>query len=592
MDTAKFYLVGLLTISHSLVTPLAADTIGFWDFREGAPGTDVLEVLSSGGTAVFRGMAGRTANTGIHPKFSSDSPGVVVASIRDQTPVAENVQSIDFRYPSREVRQGGFIDIEGLADALVGKGSFTIECFVKMNKDYVYWMQGDLPYDNRSKTVLYLEAQKDVGGFKMIAPAEVVSTGENAGGASGFAFQTYPRDGIASAYAQSTGLISDGNWHHLAVVYEETDATEQSGTLTYYVDYGRIGSPAPYRNNASEATGLKFRLGSGYKTEAGADKTTTEPINASLSCLRVSSGALSPDDFEIVSLARSTIFAIGFNDESAVSGSKLAESLNTPLGLSIATDLGFAFTAKFGYGLHPEAFPQYDGNVRRVGRKVMWGDREAWLNSAGCHFLGYSSLPAGTEYRIYAGTELTVDAPDHFLCHPESWTMEAFVKVEYDQEWKTADVGSLIFGKYTYAGHQNNKYPQYCWMLTRKSNGKLRISWTEVTESGEYSAADASSFERYVETDDDCLGKKWRHVALSYDNLSRTFKLYVDYNLVKTAEVGERGLLNRHYGYYFSRMSPTDGFEGWMDEIRFSWGALAPADFERFAPIGGMVIIR
>ena len=65
--------------------------------------------------------------------------------------------------------------MEGLADAIVGKGDFTIECFIKMNEDYVYWMQGDGQYDQISKTVLYLEAQKDVGGFKLIAPSSVVS---------------------------------------------------------------------------------------------------------------------------------------------------------------------------------------------------------------------------------------------------------------------------------------------------------------------------------------------------------------------------------------------------------------------------------
>lgn len=440
--------------------------------------------------------------------------------------------------------------------------------------------------------MLYLEAQKDVGGFKLIAPSSVVTEGDNVGAARGFGFETYGRDGIAAVAYNSTGIVSDGKWHHLALVYSETNATEQAGTLTYYVDYGSIGNPAAYRNNSSEASDLKFRLGTGYKNGAGAVKTSTEPLNASLSCLRVSSGALSTEDFEIVSPFGSAVFAIGFNDESATSGAKIGDALNQPLGLSVHSDLGLVLTAKFGYGLHSETFPQYDKGIRRIGYDVQWGSKKVWKNGGGCRFLGYSSLASGTANRQYAGTEMAVAGPSHFLCHPSSWTMEAFVKVEYDQDWRLNGVGSLLFGKYTYGWHTNNAYPQFCWMLTRRNNGRLRLSWTEVTETGEYSQENAESFERYVETSEDCLGKEWHHVALSYDKPTRAFRLYVDYNVVMTASVGERGLLDRPYGYYFSRMSPTDGFEGWMDEIRFSWGALAPEDFVRFAPVGGMVIIR
>lgn len=582
-----------MSLCAAFAAQLRADTIGFWDFRDGAPGTDVSEVYSTGGTATFRGTADRTSvNGGVMPRFSSDSPGKVVASSRDLTPLSEAPQSIDFRYVSREDRQGGLIDMDGLANAIVGKGDFTIECFVKMNEDYVYWMQGDGRYDQISKTVLYLEAQKDVGGFKLIAPSSVVTGGDNAGAARGFGFETYRRDGVNAAAYNSAGIASDGKWHHLALVYSETNATEQTGTLTYYVDYSPIGSPVAYRNSTSEASGLKFRLGTGYKDGAGAVKTSTEPLNASLSCLRVSSGALSTEDFEIVSPFGAAVFAIGFNDESATSGAKIGDALNQTLGLSIHSDLGLALTAKFGYGLHPETFPQYDKGIRRIGYDVQWGSKKVWKNGGGCRFLGYSSLASGTPHRQYAGTEMSVDVSSHFLCHPPSWTMEAFVKVEYDQDWRPNGVGSLLFGKYTYDWHKNNAYPQFCWMLTRRNNGVLRLSWTEVTESGEYSQDEAESFERYVETSEDCLGKKWRHVALSYDKPTRTFRLYVDYNVVMTASVGERGLLDRPCGYYFSRMSPTDGFEGWMDEIRFSWGALAPEDLVRFAPVGGMVIIR
>lgn len=606
MKTSKRAVV-LLALSLAFVAPLGAETIGFWSFAEGAPGTDVETVSSSGGTTVFHGTASKIETTGKMPTFSSDTPlggggAVLISSLRDRTPVSTGViQSVDFRYTSRTVRQGGYIDIAGLTDALVGKGSFTIEYFIKMDESYTYWQEGDGSYDNRSKTMLYLEAQKNVGGFKTIAPNDVFQAGEEAGKARGLALQVYTRkeEGVPGGDPVSTwNVVDDGRWHHFALVYKETNAVNQSGTIACYVDYACVGDSLVYRNGSSSESGLKFRLGSGYKDAAGVDKTWTESVNASISCLRVSSGALGLEDFERVSqTGGTTIFAIGFNDDVAAQDVLFAPNCYTDLSVSLSSDFGCTLSTSFAYGLHPETFPRYDMRARRVGLDVLWGTSAVWKNRAAGHFLGYSSLTNDTPWRIYAGTEMVVWTGSNPLSHvtnPESWTMEAFVKVEYDQ-WINYDYGALLFGKYTHGSHPSgdeNIFPQFCWMLTRMPNGKLRISWTEVTEDKTYTAANKASFECFAETDGDCLGKRWHHVALSYDKPTRTFKLYVDYSLVKTATVSARGLLDRQHGYYFSRMMATSGFEGWMDEIRFSWGALAPEAFVRFAPSGGLLFIR
>ena len=172
--------------------------------------------------------------------------------------------------------------------------------------------------------------------------------------------------------------------------------------------------------------------------------------------------------------------------------------------------------------------------------------------------------------------------------------MEAFVRVEYPT-WGGEAVGALLFGKYTANGHQNGHYPQYCWMLTRtraNQGSKLRLAWTEVKEDGEYASTDTDYF-KSAETDVDYLGDgQWHHVALSYNQTMRTFTLYVDYQSVLTAEVGERGLLDLPYGYYFSRLQCTNGFEGWMDEIRFTNGALKPEEFETLDKTGLTITIR
>ncbi len=598
--------LALFTGATLCAANLTADTLGFWDFRDGAPGEEVSEVRNSVGATVFTGTAEKTNEKyGALPKFASDSPGRIIASRRDATELSAAPQSVAFRYLERTSRQGGFIDIGGIADELVGKGSFTIELFAKMDENYQYWMAGDGEWDQKSKTALYFQAEENAGGFKMIAPRDVITSGEAVGHAKGFGIETYARGETEAKRGNSDTDISDGKWHHLAAVYAETNAVLQTGTLQFYVDYKKIVE-MPYANTAQETTGLTLRLGTGYKVQppstqdiaAGhdyADKTSIEPINASLACLRISSGALAVDDFEVVDEEGKTVFAIGFNEESATEGVQIGTELNKTLDLAIYSEVGLSPTASFVYGLHPTAFPTYDKAKSRVNRDVRWNGRKMWKNLAGCHFIGRTSLPSDTSpSREWAGTELCVAGASSPSMNPPSWTMEAFVRAEYPTFGGEA-VGALLFGKYTANGHQNGHYPQYCWMLTRThadKGSKLRLAWTEVKEDGTYASTDTDYF-KSAETEVDYLGdKKGHHVALSYDQQTRVFTLYVDYKSVLTAEVSERGLLDLPYGYYFSRLQCTSGFEGWMDEIRFTNGALKPEAFVTLDKAGFLFTIR
>ena len=606
MKKITMQMVSLAVFTGAILcaAPLVADTLGFWDFKDGAPGEAVSKVNSSVGTTVFTGTAGKSSVNGALPTFSSDSPGRIIVSCRDETELCAAPQSVAFRYPDRTNRQSGLIDIGGIVDELVGKGSFTIELFAKMDENYQYWMEGDGQWDQKSKTALYFQAEENVGGFKMLAPRDVITDGDAAGHAKGFGIETYKRGEIESKSGNSGTDISDGKWHHLAAVYAETNTILQTGTLRFYVDYKKMVE-MPYANTTQEAAGLTLRLGTGYKVQppspqdiaAGkdyADKTSTEPINASLACLRVSSGALAAEDFEVVHEVGKTVFAIGFNEESATEGSQIGTELYKPLDLAVYSEIGLSPTASFVYGLHPVAFPTYDKANSRINRDVRWVGRKMWKNLAGCHFIGRTSLSSDTSpSREWAGTELCLAGSDNPAFNPPSWTMEAFVRVEYPT-WGREAVGSLLFGKYTANGHKNGHFPQYCWMLTRTradKGSKLRLAWTEVKD-GEYASTDTDYF-KSAETDVDYLGDgRWHHVALSYNQTMRTFTLYVDYQSVLTATVSERGLLDLPYGYYFSRLQCTSGFEGWMDEIRFTTGALKPETFETLDKAGLTISIR
>ena len=131
-------------------------------------------------------------------------------------------------------------------------------------------------------------------------------------------------------------------------------------------------------------------------------------------------------------------------------------------------------------------------------------------------------------------------------------------------------------------------------MLSRKPNGHLEVSWTETLAEGDYPTQEgASSCYKRVETTVDYLAdKKWHHVALSYDKSTSTFRLYVDYKSVLTQTVGATGLFDGPFGYYFSRIEATSGFEGWMDEIRYSSVALQPEQFEHFDVTSLLLMFR
>ena len=89
---------------------------------------------------------------------------------------------------------------------------------------------------------------------------------------------------------------------------------------------------------------------------------------------------------------------------------------------------------------------------------------------------------------------------------------------------------------------------------------------------------------------------KWHHVALSYSAEAKTFILYVDGQIALEQPLlgteDTNALYDGPYAYFFCRFPTTGGFEGWMDEIRFTSRVLEPAEFEQYSPTGMFLIFR
>jgi hypothetical protein len=339
--------------------------------------------------------------------------------------------------------------------------------------------------------------------------------------------------------------------------------------MKFYVDHSLVNTIA-YTNSPALNTPV-LRIGTGRKGKIG-----IEAFHGWITCLRVTGAELEEEDFMIacdVKAVSDVVFA--WNFEEGTVGDTLVRAAGYPFFACQSAD-----NTKVYY-LHKEILPQY-ANGYDCERRVFFGaEKMSWSSSKAAYFRGFRSLEEGAANRIYAGTEMNFPGSSLKSCNPDSWTMEAFVKVEHEQQ------NALIFGKHAQVKvHQYPAvWPQVCWMLTAEFGGALKINWQLQNQSNNREI-------KSITTQSNLLTPlKWHHVALSYDKPSKTFKLYVDYKQVLETTI-EGELYESQGGYYFSRIEASYGFEGWMDEIRFSSIVRTPESFVYLAPSGTMLILR
>ena len=549
--------------------------IAFYDFSDGQVGAAAGTVAVTAGDASLTGTAAMTGDGGVVPYYTNNAPPSVYLNAY-RSAICHRPLAVAFDYGSDTTTAtppGGMVNFASLGARLTGRAEpFTIEYFVKMDENFSYYSSQN-QWKYISKTSLYLGGDDDDGsnepkdvGFKVITPS---SADTASGKATRFDLQLNDK-----RFVSMSGSYSDGRWHHIAIVYvpgEEGGAKKTAGEMKFYVDRSLVNT-MDYDNSLPLHTPM-LRIGTGRN-----GKIKTEPFHGWITCLRVTGAELDKEDFMIASDVKAVsdvVFAWNF-EEGAV-GDTIVRAAGYPFSDCQSADNTTV------YSLHKELLPQYaDGYGSN--RRVLYGSgKMPWRNLKSAYFRGYQSLASGTANRAYTGTEMNFPGSGLKSCNPESWTMEAFVKVEYER------ANALIFGKHAQTKvHQSPQvWPQICWMLTAESGGVLKIQWElQNREKYEYATVKSSATASNVLTP-----RKWHHVALSYDKRSRTFKLYVDYALVKETAVGGE-LYESQGGYYFSRTELSNAFEGWMDEIRFSSVARTPESFIRLAPDGMKLILR
>lgn len=547
-------------------------TAGFWDFSGGTAGEAIGTVNNSIDPALFPAEAGAVTET--KPLYSSDTPGRYVYSDSNRTNLlAESPMSAYFGKGASG--KGGKIELKSLASSLARLDEYTVEFFFKVDvsplnnyRTLVGWKFGDR---------VGVKANLTCNSSEFNACSFEILTNSSASAVSS----------LASATKVAMPLGTD--WHHFAAVFRK-----DAGGVVMYVDKTAATAVGAVTNQLS-LTQYPVVLG----TSAFDFKASQEVFGGNIACVRVSTRALGTDDFMVALndlVPENTVFALNFEEGR---DGQVVPSASTTTGDATSSYPDGNLT-KIVYNLFSQSNPQYD-TTAKAGRDVLWADRSMWTNNLCLWFPAGSYVPVGTANRGYYGAQLCLPGQSAAKYNPASWTMEAFVKLEEIGLPVSNVKTGLIFGKAGNTAPTSNNpiwYPRSAWTLVYQADGTLKLDWTE-RPTPDFTAYGSGTTEYYksATTEEAYLNDtRWHHVALSYDATAKQFKLYVDYKLamtqgLKNAEE-ENALFDGPYGYFFCRFPTTGGFEGWMDEIRFSSKALEPSEFERFESRGMLLIYR
>lgn len=574
-----------------------ADTIAFYPFKEGVPGTSaagVTIVNDAGGS--HAGTVTMSTDTGV--VYHADVPGkYILASSFAANPTPE----ILFTDPGCVHFTGsGKISFEGLSTAISSNDDYTIEFFYKIQEEdrpgvspgidscsLRYNVGTYFPGDD-SGTVpegyypTYLTRSTDTYWQFYYAGYNLKVGGKSTT--------------LAASVAFSGQTSWNGEWHHMALVYSK--ATRK---LTVYPDYNARNRSTSLSNvtNTILAASVPLELGVGK-------------FRGLVSCLRVSKRALTTAEF----LHASHLDAY---PETTVFHYKLDGVADEPV--TVITN--------YAYGGHPYAgqfqdwdptkqMKLYSGNAvattatstNSLGEDVTvsaeWSDKtgfnrslvddgtgaEPYLNGGSGHF---HSLERMHQPQVLGGAGIYLDGANYQHVSSGSFTFEITMKLDYS-EWSRKMHGKFL--RYPiFAMYGNGSYPFECQLCAiMDGDNCFRVDANAYLPAGHTLKTVAHcNGDAYKRENNNLLKDgKWYHFAFVYDDSTYTFRTYINYVLKdeKTFESPYRPSYNYQHIWIGDGGSVNlSSFEGWIDEVRMTRKALDPEQFVKFKAFRGTVII-
>ncbi|MDA3924266.1 MAG: LamG domain-containing protein [Kiritimatiellae bacterium] len=493
-----------------------AGTIAWWPF-EGSADQPADELTNSVAPGTLTGVADIYSG-GTLPAFADDVPGSNVWNgVGGPLYNADNRTSLLF---TGNGTSGGLVRVTD-DPVTLHPSNVTVEAFVKVRTVVQY-----------SAIVRKLRSGSGASwGLYLTSGGELGLRIDTAAGANAISTET-----------ANTGL-SDGNWHHVALVYNSV-----SSNVLMYVDYkqkvNRTLATPPLDYDSSD-------LLIGHNTSSGTFDGWIDEV-------RISDAALNEDQFLMVEPIDPS-GTLGYwdldSDITGVAASTITSRVNAAYMTGVASRSGTGSIQ-----------PAYISDRADDGMyRIKDGSSGAFIHQ------NRSALQLdGIAKNV--GAKVTVPWP-LLIPPPTNLTVEAFVKADNPANW------GGIFRKERDGG------PTWALSVTTNSTGIFLLGRLDTNISG----SDTGFNQTLPATGGNLADGKWHHVALTYAHATRRATIYVDYESVGTRTTSGP-LVYNSYDFVVGT-SGSYYFDGGIDEIRLTGRVLSPDAFLHAAPPLGTCIL-
>ncbi len=529
------------------------DCVLYYDFEDS---TDDWSWFGPAGDVVNKAMPGLmggkiVTNNNLAPEFVEDTPESYIYQSLHDTAYRNSEKALcnyveDPTLDWNSVNYGGYVKCQPLDTAWFSKTNFTIETFFMTTNNVQKWA----PFFQRK------------GGWN-VQFAMGIST---AGGTVGYNITTNETIGQVEQQASS---FTVGEWHHFAIVVNQTGETKR---LVAYLDN------APVRTLDLDSYITQNNRDNMMNTYNGAWFIAGGPggcsFDGKIDSMRVTLRALEPDEFLNARNspkkfpAGRTLAHVKFDDGTVNAdpeGGTMTNGVNgAASGGAPATFSDDVPGAVIRDGENGEIITKHNTkSISLSGSKVTWGS-----SSDGYQDTHYIS-------RTLSGEKRT------------SWTVEFWMKPNGQQEsWNriltaTAD------------GELGNWYPYALTFVDAR-----HLSFRSLARAGgvKDSSAAEVKFANWDITSVDVTDGKWHHVAFTFapseaDSTKSEVKFYIDYGEAYSGTKTAAGLIEYPERLVMNLGNGSKNYNGLIDELRISVGALEPSQFLRAENAPGLSII-
>lgn len=258
-------LVAMLAVVTTAAASAPAATIAYWQFDEGSDGATASSVLTQVNSPALDGT-GVSEGSGL-PKFSSQVPVNTVVAAGNGVVNASNTGSLRLTNTglpgNPNSHNASVIQADG-SNALMKPASFTVELWVKVNQFANF--AGIIGKERVDQTGCSWQIDTDNAGH-LRARFDTQTLGTGGSGVTGY----------NQSFTATDFIINDGQWHHVALTYDQT-----TKGFVLYADYNviRTGNTAfnlVYDNDVFEIGHIGGRGFDGWVDEVRLSDTVLLP---------------------------------------------------------------------------------------------------------------------------------------------------------------------------------------------------------------------------------------------------------------------------------------------------------------------------